>query len=107
MQHYIFSNKLALAEMDDRVQIKKMDMAEIDVIQNMEGTPIYLCGGGQFAGWLLDHGKIDTLKIKLNPLIQGKGVRLFGNSTRKYSLEHIETAQYDQGLQIITYRVNY
>ena len=55
----------------------------------------------------MDHEKIGILKIKLNPFIQGKGVRLFGNSTRKYSLEHIETAQYEQRLQIITYRINY
>ena len=33
MQHYIFSNQLELAEKHEKVQIKKMELAEIDAIQ--------------------------------------------------------------------------
>lgn len=28
------------------------------------------------AGWLFENEKIDILKVKLNPIILGKGVRL-------------------------------
>ena len=50
---------------------------------------------------------IDTLKLKLNPLILGKGIRLFGNSNSNYKLELLETADYENGLQIMTYNIIY
>jgi dihydrofolate reductase len=85
MKHYIFTNNLKMHE----------------------GADIYLCGGGQFAGWLLDNKKIDTLKLKLNPLILGQGKKLFGNSNSKYKLELLETSDYENGLQIMTYNICY
>jgi dihydrofolate reductase len=107
MQHYIFSGSLQFENQDERVHIKKIDLDEIKAIRNQPGTDIYLCGGGEFAGWLLDHAQIDNLKIKLNPLLLGEGVRLFGNSVKNFTLELLDTALYDQGLQIITYRIKY
>lgn len=107
MKHYIFSNSLKLESPDPQVKIKKLDLMEIDNLQMEEGTDIYLCGGGQFAGWLLDNQKIDRLKIKLNPLILGQGIKLFGNSTSKYRLDLLDSSTYENGLQIMTFSVVY
>jgi dihydrofolate reductase len=107
MQHFIFSNNLTLENPDPKVQVKQIDLQEIEKIQKQAGTAIYLCGGGHFAGWLLDNQKIDILKLKLNPLILGEGVKLFGKSTQKYGLELLETESYENGLQIITYQMKY
>ncbi len=75
--------------------------------KNKKGTDIYLCGGGEFAGWLFDNEMIDTLKIKLNPLILGKGVCLFGSSTKQCKLILKKNEQFSHGLQIITYNIEY
>lgn len=107
MKHYIFSNSLKLENSDPRVQVKKLDLNEITKLQKKKGTDIYLCGGGQFAGWLLDHQKIDILKLKLNPLILGEGIKLFGNSTSKYRLDLLDSSTYENGLQIMTFSVIY
>lgn len=107
MKHYVFSDNLQFKNTDPKVQVKAMDLNEIEQIQNQEGTDIYLCGGGQFAGWLLEHQKIDILKLKLNPLILGEGIKLFGTSSKQYKLQLIDTADYENGLQIMTYRIEY
>ncbi len=107
MQHYIFSNALILDNVAESVHVKPIDIAEIDAIQAQEGTDIYLCGGGQFAGWLLEHQKIDILKVKLNPSIIGQGIRLFGDVVSNYQLKLLDTSLYENGLQIMTYRVLY
>ncbi len=107
MKHYIFSDNLELQNLSPKVQVKKLALEEIENLQQQEGTDIYLCGGGQFAGWLLDNQKIDILKLKLNPLLLGEGVRLFGESTKKHTLQQIDSEGYENGLQIITYRLNY
>jgi len=107
MNHYIFSSHLKLDNPDPKVHIKPLDLQEIENIQKQEGTDIYLCGGGQFAGWLLENKKIDVLKIKLNPLILGDGTKLFGDSSQKHSLQLIDAEKFDNGLQIITYQIEY
>lgn len=107
MTHYIFSDSLKLENLHPQVNIVKLGLSEIEDIQKKTGTDIYLCGGGQFAGWLLDNQKIDILKLKLNPILLGKGVKVFGNSDTRYQLNLLDTERYDNGLQIMTYQVLY
>jgi len=107
MQHYIFSESLELQDKMDNVHIKKIDINEIHKLRKEEGTDIYLCGGGQLAGWLLEEEQIQYLKVKLNPMILGQGIRLFGDSTRFVRTELLETTQYENGLQIINYKIHY
>jgi len=105
MTHYIFSNSLSFYNPDPKVLVRPIRIEEIEKIKKQNGADIYLCGGGQFAGWLLDNKQIDILKIKLNPLLLGKGVRIFGNARSDFKLELIGTDRYDKGLQIMTYKL--
>ena len=105
MEHYIFSENLAFASQHEKVHVRGIDLKEIDRIRQEEGGDIYLCGGGQFAGWLLDHGRIDVVKIKLNPIILGQGVRLFGDSITQCSMSLVDTKLFEHGLQIMTCEV--
>ena len=70
-------------------------------------TDIYLCGGGIFAGWLFEHKLIDVLKLKLNPLLLGDGIRIFGESKQSYKLNLTDTQSYDGGLVFNTYDIIY
>ena len=107
MKHYIFSSSLSFKDHHEAVEIAELDLAQVDHIRNQPGSDIYLCGGGQFAGWLLDHQRIDFLKIKLNPFVQGMGTRLFGHSKMSCSLQLLDSKQFEHGLQIITYKIKY
>lgn len=107
MEHFIFSQSLKLENPATNLHTCPLD---IDIVKELKAKPgkgIYLCGGGEFAGWLLEHGLIDVLKIKLNPFVQGKGIRLFGRSERQVQLELSEQLSFDHGLQILTYQVAY
>lgn len=106
MRHYIFSRSLQFENAAETVQVCEPDLATIRRLKAETGTAIYLCGGGEFAGWLLEHDLIDILKIKLNPLLLGSGIRLFGNSAKAYSLKCLETNDFEGGLQIITYAIH-
>lgn len=107
MKHYIFSNSLNFDSHHDDVHVCAPDINFIKKLRGDHGTDIYLCGGGDFAGWLLDNEQIDILKLKLNPLILGQGIRLFGNSTKDVQTEVIDSTLYDKGLQVITYKIKY
>lgn len=107
MTHYIFSDTLTFDQPHESVHVKPLNLDEIDTIRQQPGTDIYLCGGGQLAGWLLDNQRIDLLRIKLSPVVLGQGIRLFGDSAKAYKAELLDTEAYEHGLQIMTFAITY
>lgn len=107
MKHYIFSGSLKFENPDPKLVVSKLHLSEIDRIRSESGTDIYLCGGGQLAGCLLENQRIDILKLKLNPLLLGQGVKLFEGTTAKYKLRLVASETFDNGLQIMTYHIHY
>jgi len=103
MQHFIFSESLDIPNLADKVHIEKMSLERIKEIKNNSPTDVYLCGGGQFAGWLLDNDMVDILKLKLNPIILGEGIPLFGNSKASLTGKLVEKESFEDGLEILTY----
>lgn len=107
MQHYIFSDSLQLEDAAEQLHIEPLNIERITELKNMAGTDIYLCGGGVFAGWLLNHGLIDQVKLKLNPLILGGGTEMFVGVERAYQLVLLKQEAFEGGLQMMTYDVVY
>jgi len=107
MEHYIFSNSLSFDNPSDQIKIKDIDIDEIEKIRAKSTTDVYLCGGGVFAGWLLENEKIDILKLKVNPMILGSGVKMFGDTKKNYQLALLDTNRYDHDLFINTYEIKY
>lgn len=103
MEHHIFSDSIKIDTLAGNVHIEAKSINRIKEIKAHAETDIYLCGGGQFAGWLLDNGLIDQLKLKLNPFILGDGIRLFGASKTATDWNLIDSEIFDDGLQILTY----
>lgn len=98
MRTMVFSKSIDLPE-DAKVQvIGSRELEEIDGIRSKADGPVYLCGGGQFAGWLLQHGRIDLLRIKRAPIFLGSGVRLFGDHGEHVAAKLRETILHEDGI---------
>ncbi|MEP1097455.1 MAG: dihydrofolate reductase family protein [Cyclobacteriaceae bacterium] len=106
MKHHVFSASLNFKESSEQVQVEKLDLEVVQKLKNGVGSEIYLCGGGEFAGWLLDNQMIDILKIKLNPVFLGGGTRLFGSSKMPCTMKMKDHRPYADGLQIMTFDLN-
>lgn len=107
MTHLIFSKTLRFEQSDKLRIVSEHPLAVVESLKNGVGSDLYLCGGGAFAGFLLEHGLIDRLILKQNPVIFGHGVRLFGASTRKVSLRLGASKQYSNGVALLEYEVLY
>jgi len=105
MEHHIFSNSMQLEELAPAVHIEERSIDRVREIKAQAQADIYLCGGGQFAGWLLDHGLIDQLKLKLNPITLGGGTPLFGTSKKQVKWNLVEQESFDDGMQILTFNL--
>jgi len=105
MHHHIFSDSMDVKDLSPQVSIEKLSATRVNEIKAASETDVYLCGGGIFAGWLLENGLIDQLKIKVNPIVLGEGVKLFGGSTAAADWKLTNTESFDDGLQILTYDI--
>lgn len=104
MEHYIFSKSIQLPEGSEVNQVSKNWRDKIIELKSISRTPIYLCGGTQFAGWLSSENLIDEIWIKLNPFVLGDGKGLFGFD-RYFKLKHLEQKIFESGIIEIKYRV--
>lgn len=107
MHHYIFSKTLRFEDQSDQITICDYDINRINDLKKTSKTDIYLCGGGIFAGWLLNHQIIDVLKIKLNPLILGSGIPLFSGTIKQHALQLTDSQKFPDGFFIKTYDILY
>lgn len=103
MKHYVFSSSLKLDETDPLVEIREFDIDFINELKSTANSDIYLCGGGTFAGFLFDNGLIDVAKLKVNPIVLGSGVKLFGESNTAMKWKLTDHQLFDDGLSINTY----
>ena len=107
MKHYIFSETASYENLHDQVKVVPRQIELVKQLKEEVGSPIYLCGGSIFAGWLLNHGLIEELKIKLSPLIFGAGLPLFTGVDRKFKLELLDSQKHDHGMLINHYKIDY
>lgn len=107
MDHYIFSSTANYENKHEKIHVVKPEIEKVKELKATSGSDIFLCGGGLFAGWLLENEMIDLLKIKLSPVIFGDGLKLFGNSKKEVKLELSDLARHDKGLVLLSYNIKY
>jgi dihydrofolate reductase len=87
------------------IGVEFTDRDPVEVVRELkaqDGAGIWLCGGGALAAVLADE--IDRLALKLNPVLFGDGVRLFGD--RPYNptaLRPLAITPYKSGVVLAEY----
>ncbi|MFS1514287.1 dihydrofolate reductase family protein [Chengkuizengella sp. SCS-71B] len=107
MMNYVFSRS---TQYPTEIGIKVINENQITFIEELKqtvGSDIWLCGAGTFAGFLLNHQLIDQLILKVNPVMFGKGIPLFGDISRELKLDLVNSKTYDNGVILQNYDINY
>ncbi len=105
--NYVFSQTMEHFQ-HERLQVVRDDPAAfVRQLKGQQGKPIWLCGGGSLAGYLLDHELIDELTLKLHPVAFGGGIALFGNSCKGFALCLNHTKLYSNGVMYLNYTIRY
>lgn len=105
MHHHVFSNTL---QFDSSESVTLVDSNVIDTVNRLkqtDGGDIWLCGGDELAGHLLDQGLIDKLTVKVNPVLFGAGRKLFGSCNNAAELNLIGGKTYENGVVVNRYRL--
>lgn len=97
MDHYIFSKSIELPESAQVEAVRDDWPAKLRELKASAKTDIYLCGGSEFAGYVLDQGLIDEVILKVNPFCLGKGKPLF-SSAKNVTMRHEASKFFDCGV---------
>ncbi|MEM9666228.1 MAG: dihydrofolate reductase family protein [Bacteroidota bacterium] len=90
---------------DEAVELVQEDLLTFVRTLKAEATaPIWLCGGGHVASTLLKAGLVDRVVVKLNPVVFGSGIPLFGSDVDQTALTLTGTKVYACGVVLLQYQ---
>ncbi|MDV6375921.1 dihydrofolate reductase family protein [Deinococcus arenicola] len=104
LRQYVFSRHLPPSE-DPAVTV--VSDSPVALVQSLKaeqtGCDIWLCGGGELAGQVLPE--IDEVILKLNPVVIGAGLPLFGSDSGLGRFDLVESQSLSGGVMLLHYRV--
>lgn len=103
MDHYVFSTGIELPIPCDVTVVRAQWRAKVLDLRGQPGDPIYLCGGGKFAGWMLSEDLIDRLRLKIAPIILGRGIPLLGSVQTLSQWQRVGVTAYDNGVTLVEF----
>lgn len=97
MRTIVFSKTLECPAGSEIEIVPVVDLKSVNGLKATSNGPVYLCGGGAFAGTLLKMGVIDEVRLKRTPIVLGKGIHLFGEAVSFSRLTCFGVKLYDSG----------
>jgi dihydrofolate reductase len=76
----------------------------VRALKAQDGPELQVHGSGKLIQTLLEHGLIDEFRLKIFPLVLGKGKRLFDGGTVPSGLELASSRVLSSGVIVATYR---
>ncbi|MFK8910924.1 dihydrofolate reductase family protein [Streptomyces sp. YS-3] len=101
LRQIVFSRSLRESP-DPAVEVVSTDpVAYVRELKREEGLDIYLCGGADLAGQLVDE--IDELVIKSYPIVAGAGIPLFRAEFAPRPFVPTDSRSFENGTVVTTY----
>lgn len=98
---YILSNTRTHSNWKNTVFIK--NLTDIKILRESEGTDIQVWGSSQLTHLLLKHDLVDEIRLKIHPLLLGKGKKLFANTAMPAAFTLKESIVTTKGVIIACY----
>lgn len=99
---YVLSNTMETSDWKNTVFFKTL--ADIEKLRNSEGLDIQVWGSSELVHLLLKHDLVDELRLKIHPLVLGKGKKLFDNGPMSAAFTLTESTVTPSGVIIATYK---
>lgn len=98
---YVLSGTMEKSDWANTVFIRSL--AAIEKLKHSEGADIQVWGSSQLIHLLLEHDLVDELRLKIYPLILGKGKKLFENGAVPAAYTLTESHVTSKGVIIAAY----
>jgi dihydrofolate reductase len=99
---YVFSKTRKKSDWNNSVFIKRVN--DIRKIKKSKGADLQVWGSSKLVQLLLKHDLVDELRLKIHPLLLGKGKKLFDNGAVPAAFKLTERMVTPKGVFIATYK---
>ena len=107
MKSYVFSRTLKPDAEDDFTVISENAGEFVRKLKREAGKDIWLMGGGELCGSLLNEAVVDQISLNIHPVLLGQGIPLFAGLSRQVNLELFATRTHKNGCVQVDYRVKH
>lgn len=101
LDQYVVSRSIDEKTTGDVTVVRDDPVGLVRELKAKDGVGIWLCGGGELASALVDE--IDRLVLKVNPVVLGEGVPLFGRVAAPVRWKSIASRTFPAGVTILEY----
>jgi len=77
---------------------------EVNKLKSVKGTNMMVYGGATFVSSLIDAELIDDYYLFINPVLIGKGLRIFSETPKKVNLKLVDSVKYKCGITVLHYQ---
>lgn len=99
---YVFSRRRPAREVGALRVTGEEPLNVVRALKSRPGRDLWLCGGGNLAGGLVDE--VDELIVKVNPVLAIDGIRLFEGAFSPRRLELVARRPFESGVTWLTFR---
>lgn len=101
---YVFSKTRQKSDWKNSIFIESLDA--IKKLKNSEGKDIQVWGSSKLIHLLLQNDLVDELRLKIHPLLLGKGKKLFDDNANPSGFSLIESTVTTTGVILANYKRN-
>jgi dihydrofolate reductase len=98
---YVLSNSREKSDWENSAFIKNLE--DIKELKNSEGSDIQVWGSSELIHLLLQHDLVDELRLKIHPLLLGKGKKLFNDTINPLAFKLTDTTVTTTGVILSNY----
>ncbi len=99
---YVFSKTRQNSDWENSIFIESL--ADIKKLKNSEGKDIQVWGSSELISLLLKNNLVDELRLKIHPLLLGKGKKLFDNNAYPSAFSLVESTVTSTGVILANYK---
>jgi dihydrofolate reductase len=101
---FVFSKTLKKADWQNTEVLQELTKEEILKLKQLPGKNMLIFGSGSLVEQLTKLGLIDEYQLMLNPVVLGKGIPLFKDTTEKMNLTLVQARTFKSGLVLLRYQ---
>ena len=98
---YVLSNTVSRSDWNNTSFVKTV--ADIEQLKKSEGRDLHVWGSSELVHLLLKHNLVDELRVKIYPVLLGKGKKLFDDGIAPACLTLTETQVTSKGVIVANY----
>jgi dihydrofolate reductase len=101
---YVVSSTLEHPAWNNSAVLKGDVLNEVSTLKQQIDGDIIIAGSFQLVHTLIEHGRVDELRLKIFPVALGAGQRLFGHTSDKKPMRLLDIQTLEGGIAYLTYQ---